>query len=207
MNGYTKVVLAGIVLLIISIINENNIHMHHVIRNKPNFCQYFCIYSIRLFHYFVFLYSSFYLFFFQGIGEPLDVYIYLFSIFIIIIGWYAFESCWVSYIELLHYRVDAEKIDTKFHPTFHSIFDKYTSNVFNISGFFYMATVSYILYSTKSIPVMYKILYYSIFWILFLHGTVFFTGKTYSAKKNKNLAAIKTTYDNYLGKMCSCSNR
>ena len=39
MNGYIKVVLAGIVLLIISIINENNIHMHHVIRNKPNFCQ------------------------------------------------------------------------------------------------------------------------------------------------------------------------
>ena len=204
MNGYSKIILASVVLLIISIINENNTQMHYVIWSNPNFCQYFCIYFIRLVHYFCFLYASCYLFFFNGIGNPLDVYIYLFSIFIITFGWYAFESCWMSYIELLYYGIDAEKIETTFHPTFHSIFNKYTSNTFNISGFLYLFTVSLILYKTNAIPVIYKFLYYIIFLWLFLDGTLC-TWKKYSAKKNKNLAAFKTTYDNYLSKMCSCS--
>lgn len=207
MNGYIKNLLASIALLIVSIINEKNIHMHHVIWSKPNFCQYFCIYAIRLFHYFVFLYSTFYLFFFHGIGQPLDVYIYLLTVLCVSLGWYAFESCWASYIELLYYRVDLEKIETKFHPAFNSVFDKHALNIMDIAGILYLFTVSYVVYSTKSIPMIYKILYYIIFWILFLYGLTLSSKKTYSAKKNKNLAAIKTTYDNYLSKMCSCSNR
>jgi len=205
MNGYTKIVLASVVLLIISIINENNIHMHYLLWSNRNFCQYFCIYFIRLLHYFVYLYSSFYLFFFNGIGQTLDVYIYLFFIFLIIVGWYLFDSCLMSFYELLYYSIDLEKIETTFHPTFHSIFGKHVSNAMQISGILYFFTVSYILYKTNVIPVIYKILYYIIFLLLFLHGAVFSRAKKYSAKKNKNLAMIKTIYDNYLGKICSCS--
>jgi hypothetical protein len=205
MNGYTKILLASVVLLIISIINENNIHMDRIIWSNPTLCEFFCIYFIRSFHYFIFLYSSFYLFFFHGIGQPLDVYIYLLAGLCILLGWYAFECCWASYIELLYYRVDVEKIDTKFHPTFYSVFEKYTSNIMKFAGILYLFTVSYVLYSTKSIHMIYKILYYIIFLWLFLNETIFCKVRTYSAKKNKQLSAIKKTYDNYLSKICSCS--
>jgi hypothetical protein len=145
----------------------------------------------------------FYLFFFNDIGSTFDVYLYLITVFIIILGWYIFESCWVSYYELLAYKIDTEKIKTNFHPTFHTIFGEYVANVMYITGILYVFTVSYVLYKTNAIPLNYKIMYYIVFWTLFLRATIFFKGKTYSAEKNNSLKVIKDFFHKFL-QICNC---
>jgi hypothetical protein len=203
MNVYLKIIIVSFLLLMFSIFNEQIIDMHHIKNTNPSVCEYFCIYGYRLFHYFVYLYSAFYLFFFNDIGSTFDVYLYLITVFIIILGWYIFESCWVSYYELLAYKIDTEKIKTNFHPTFHTIFGEYVANVMYINGILYVFTVSYVLYKTNAIPLNYKIMYYIVFWTLFLRATIFFKGKTYSAEKNNSLKVIKDFFHKFL-QICNC---
>ena len=212
MDGYTGVLLASLFLLVISIINEKIINMSHLENSTPTNCDYIFILICRYFHYIIYTYTTFYLFFFWGIGKPFDIYLYLITVFVVIFGWYVFDSCWLSFYELLYYKVDLEKIDTRFHPTFHTIFVNNSYILLAISGILLIFTVSYVLYKTKAIPMMYKILYYILFWILFVDGTIIPNEKKkYYSCENNQLALLKETFDNYMSKLCdhcvTCKNQ
>ena len=129
---------------------KNNIHYLNV--NPPTTNQYIYIYAIRYYHYLIYLFSSFYLLFFQGIGSEFDRYIYLFVTLCIPIGLYIFDSCWISFLELLFYNTDLGHIKTKYHPTFHSTFYNFYDASWTISAIFSLITPPILLYFSKTIP-------------------------------------------------------
>jgi hypothetical protein len=189
MNGYERVALLSLIILIISIINETN---NPFIDSKPSVIDYIHIYIIRYIHYIIYLFSSFYLIFFNGVGRNIDMYIYLTLIFFIVLGWYIFESCSLSYTELLFYNIDLEKVETTFHPTFYSIYNNYTKYFMLISGIFYIITVGTILYSLNSVQFIYKIIYGIIFLFLFIDSIIKGRINTlYYSTKNNQLLFLK----------------
>ena len=197
MNGYYKIVLGSLLLLIISIINETT---NKYIDVNPSIVEYIHIYIIRYIHYIVYLMSSFYLFFFMGTGTNFDKYVYLILIFSIVLGWYIFDSCWLSFSELLFYNIDMEKIKTTFHPTFISIYGKYDSYFVALSGILYLINVTVVLYYLKSVKLIYKAIYYIIFLFLFFDAMIKGRIKTlYYSIKNKNLLFLKKIYHAYVG--------
>ena len=190
MNGYNKILLVAFILLIISYINETS---RPPINNNLNIKEYIYIYLLRYFHLVIYLLSTFYLFFFMGYGKNLDIYIYLIIALFSVIGWTIFDSCWLSYIELMFYNINLEKVKTTFHPTFYSVFNEYYRLVMNISGILYFFTVSILLYHLKTIKVVYKVLYYVLFVSLIRekNRTIYYTSK------NKSLLFIKNLYQKF----------
>lgn len=196
MNNYKKILLVALFLLCFSIINEIN---YPYIDSKPSFIDYIHIYIFRYIHYIIYLMSSFYLIFFNGIGTNFDIYIYLILVFGIVFGWYIFDCCWLSYSELLFYDIDLEHRETTFHPTFHSIFSNYDGYFMLLSGLLYIITVSILLYYLPSVKFIYKFLYYIIFLYFFIDGSV--KGrfrKMFYSTNNNQLLFLKNTHDKYI---------
>ena len=195
MNGYKKILIAAFILLILSIINEKYISP---INNNLDINQFIHIYVLRYFHLVIFLFSSFYLFFFMGYGKNIDIYIYLIFALFTVIGWVMFDLCWLSYLELLFYNINLEKVKTTFHPTFHSAFNDYDRMIMPLSGILYFFTVTILLYHLKTIKVSYKLLYYALFVILFIYAIIGKLGTQYYSSKNKFLLIIKNFYKKYI---------
>ena len=196
MGAYTKIVIVAIILLILSFLTEANNTQE--LDSTPSLNKYIYIYSLRYYHYLIYLFSSFYLLFFYGRGKEFDRYLYLFVIFSIVIGWYVFDACWLSFSELLFYDVDTEHIKTTFHPTFNSVFHKYSDMAMLISGLLYLITVPIVLYYSKTIPLFIKAIYYAVFMGLFIDSSVKGRVETlYYDSKNKQLAYCKNLYNQY----------
>jgi len=136
----------------------------------------------------------------MGVGTNFDRYVYLILVFSIVLGWYIFDACWLSFSELLFYNIDLEKIKTTFHPTFHSIYGNYDSYIVGISGILYIINVSVLLYYLKSVKLIYKVIYYIVFLFLFFDAMIKGRVKTlYYSIKNKNLAFCKKMHHAYVG--------
>jgi hypothetical protein len=133
----------------------------------------------------------------MGYGKNLDIYIYLIIALFSVIGWTIFDSCWLSYIELMFYNINLEKVKTTFHPTFYSVFNEYYRLVMNISGILYFFTVSILLYHLKTIKVVYKVLYYVLFVSLFVYSIREKNRTIYYTSKNKSLLFIKNLYQKF----------
>jgi hypothetical protein len=194
MGPYSKIILVALILLILSFLTETNNTQE--LDSTPSFNKYLYIYSVRYYHYLIYLISSFYLIFFYGTGREFDRYLYLFVIFSIVIGLYIFDACWLSFSELLLYDIDTEHIKTTFHPTFNSIFHKYSDLVMIISGVLYLITVPIILYYSRTIPLIIKVIYYAVFMGLFIDSSV--KGRVGTLYyKNKQLVFWKNLYNQY----------
>lgn len=195
MNGYAKILVAGVILLIISIIRESHTPFIHT---DITSIDYVHVLLTRYFHYLMFLISSFYLLFFNGIGKPFDRYVYLCVVLGICAGWYIFDCCWLSFSEILFYNPDLNAIKTTFHPTFYSVFNSYDSYVMLLSGLLYVVTVGILLYSLKSVNLLYRLGYAALFLFFFIDGIVKGRIRTlyYSVKNNQLdvLKRIKTSY-------------
>jgi hypothetical protein len=194
MNGYTKIFLVSILLISISIISET--YFPFVNNSKPSTFEYLHIYFIRFIHYLIYLFATFYLIFFSGIGKKFDRYLYLTLTAGIFFGWYIFDCCWLSYLEILFYNIDLENTIT-FNPVFTSIYGNYTSYFTMISGGLAILTTCILLMNLE-INYIYKSLFLI---LLFLFLSVRFLYQkqslNYSAKKNKQLHMLKTIYDKY----------
>lgn len=195
MNGYKKILITAFILLILSILNEK---YSNPINNNINFFQFIHIYLLRYFHLVIFLYSSFYLLFFMGYGKIMDRYIFLIFALFIVIGWNLFDSCWLSYLELLFYNINLEKVKTTFHPTFYSIFNNYDFIFITISGIFYFFTVTILLFHLKTIKFFYKLIYYALFLFLFIYAFKEIKGTNYYSLNNKFLLIIRNFYKKYI---------
>ena len=194
MNGYNKILLVAFILLIISYINEKS---RLPFNNNLNIKQYIYIYLLRYFHLVIYLLSTFYLFFFNGYGTNLDIYIYLIIALFSVIGWAIFDCCWLSYVELLFYNINLEKVKTTFHPTFYSVFNNYYKLVFLLSGILYFFNVTILLYHLKTIKAVYKLLYYVLFVSLILYSNTFIYRTIYYSSENKSLLFIKNLYKKF----------
>lgn len=197
MNGYSKILLVSIILIIISIIKET--HSPFIKNNNLNIFEYLHIYLIRYIHYVIYLMSCFYLLFFNGIGKNIDAYLYLTLIFITVLGWYLFESCCLSYFELLFYNIDLEKTDIGFHPILISLFNNYDSLILYISSYLYIINVIVILYYLKSVKIIYKIIYFIAFLFLFIES-LFISNVVFYSPTNKYLLFFKNIFNNYMNK-------
>ena len=133
----------------------------------------------------------------MGYGNNLDIYIYLIIALFSVIGWTIFDSCWLSYVELLFYNINLEKVKTTFHPTFYSVFNDYDRMVMTLSGILYFFTVTILLYHLKTIKVVYKVLYYVLFVLLFIYAMRGRIGTIYYSSKNKSLLFIKNLYQKF----------
>jgi hypothetical protein len=196
MNNYYKIFIYSLILLIISIINEK---LYPLTINSSYNKKFIYILIIRWFHYFVYLYSTFYLFFFNGIGNQFDINLFLFISLIINSGWFFFSACNMSYLELLFYNVSLENIPTTFHPTFNTLFYNFTPNILFLSGLLYILNVNILLYFSKSMNLISKFIYYGIFVGLLFH-VYYFTKLQiqYYSSNNKLLLAIKNIYNKFI---------
>jgi len=197
MNGYSKILLLSIILIIISIIKET--HSPFIKNNNLTVFEYLHIYLIRYIHYVIYIISCFYLLFFNGIGTNVDAYLYLTMIFIIVLGWYLFECCCLSYFELLFYNVDLEKTDIAYHPILISLFNNYDSLILDISSYLYIINVIVILYYLKSVKIIYKIIYFVLLLFLFIES-LFISNVVFYSSNNKYLLFFKNIYNQYMNK-------
>jgi hypothetical protein len=193
MNSYLKIFIVAFILLGFSMINENlNIEY---LNTYPNQYNYINIFIIRYVHYLIFLFINFYLFFFNGIGNTFDVYLFLFLILIIVFGWYIFDCCLISYLELLFYNPEIMKnICTTFHSCFHSIFIDDT--IITICGILMLINVTYVLFYFDKLNIKYRILYFIVFLSLFIHSIIEgrLNKKYYDPEKNNILNGIKKMF-------------
>ena len=162
MNNYTTIFLFTVVLTILSILRET---FYPFMTTEPTATDYIYIYTVRFIHLYIFVYTSYYLFFF-GLSNTFDMYIYLITLFTLVAHWYIFECCMLSYIELSIYDIHLENTKTKFHSTFYSLFNDYTGNVMIMSGILYLINVSLILYKCV-LSIQYKLLYFILFMFFF----------------------------------------
>jgi hypothetical protein len=197
MNGYIRIILVGVILLLYSMMNEKN--NTFLMNANPSQKQYVYIYLIRYFHYLVYLASSFYLIFFLK-GTEIDKYLYLLLIFCIVLGWYVFDACWLSFSEILCYDINPVQIETTVHPTFYSIYHTYSDYFMILSGILYLITVSIVLYYAESMSIIFKILYFIIFMALFVDSLVKsrINVKHYDYFQNNQLKILKNLHDKYL---------
>jgi hypothetical protein len=193
MNSYLKIFIVAFILLGFSMINENrNIEY---LNTYPNQYNYINIFIIRYVHYLIFLFITFYLFFFNGIGNTFDVYLFLFLILFIVFGWYVCECCWFSYLELLFYNRELIKdICTTFHACFHSILIDDT--IITICGILMLINVTYVLFYFDKLNIKYRILYFIVFLSLFIHSIIEgrLNKKYYDPEKNNILNGIKKMF-------------
>jgi hypothetical protein len=168
MNGYLRVCAVAFILLILSYVTEK--HNTDFLNAYPNDREYVAIYTLRYFHFFIYVFSAFYLLFFWGIGKEFDRMFYLILIMCIVIGWYVFDSCWMSFFELLFYNVNTDAIKTTYHPAMFSVFHTYDGVINYIFGLFNFITVPIVLYFSKTIPLIFKALYYAVFLGLYFDG-------------------------------------
>ena len=201
MNNYTKIFLVALLLLGISYINE--INDPNYIYSKKSLFDYIHIYTIRYLHYIIFLFSSLYLFFFNGIGTNYDIYIFLVLSMSIVLGWKIFDSsCWISYLELLFYNIYLENRKTSLQPAFIFVFGKYNDYVMILSGLLFLFNVIVLLYYVKPIHILYKILYYILFLYLLLDGMIMSRWFQYLySSKNKNILFLKNLHHTYISYM------
>jgi len=200
MNGYANIAITALILLVVSIANEYR--TSPVSTGLPiTASDYICIFAMRFFHYLLFLMAVLYLLFFNGVGTQFDMRVYLLLILCVVIGWYVFECCIVSYCELLFYKVNTECIETTFQPTFFVLFGNATDTVIKISCILYLLTVIVLLYRLKSVNVIYKILYFVVFAGLFVDALVKsrISKQYYSATNNPALMNIQNTYKMMFG--------
>jgi hypothetical protein len=196
MNGYKKIVIMAILMLITSITVEST---NPFMKTSPSAFEYIHVHFCRFTHYFIYLITSFYLLFFNGIGTKFDMFVYLSIVLGVVMGWYIFDCCWLSYTELLFYNINLEKVKTTVHPCFYSIFNEYDKYLMILSGILYVITVSVILYYLKSVKLIYKILYFIIFMFFFIDGSLKGRVKTlYYSTKNKQLLFLKKSYHKYV---------
>jgi len=196
MNNYYKIFIYSLILLIVSVINEK---LYPLTINSSYNKKFIYILIIRWFHYFMYLYSTFYLFFFNGIGTQIDINLFLFIALFINLGWVIFSACNMSYLELLFYNVSLENISTSFHPTFNTLFYNFTPNIMLLSGLLYILNVNILLYFSKSLNLFSKLIYYGIFFGLFFY--VYYSSKLqiqYYSTNNKLLLAIKNIYNKFI---------
>jgi hypothetical protein len=193
MNSYLKIFIVAFILLGFSMINENrNIEY---LNTYPNQYNYINIFIIRYVHYLIFLFITFYLFFFNGIGNTFDVYLFLFLILFIVFGWYVCECCWFSYLELLFYNRELIKdICTTFHACFHSILIDDT--IITICGILMLINVTYVLFYFDKLNIKYRILYFIVFLSLFIHSIIEgrLNKKYYDPEKNNILNGMKKMF-------------
>lgn len=198
MNGYYKIVIASFILLVLSYLTEKN--NTDFLNKCPNTYEYIFIYMFRYFHYLIYLFSSFYLLFFWGIGTQFDRYIFLILILCIVIGWYIFDACSLSFFELLFYNINTSIIKTTFHPTIFSIFYTYSDIVSYIFGVFNFITVPIVLYYSRPIPLIMRVIYYTLFLALFIYAMN--KGRMnvlyYDYNVNKSLAVCYQVYSKYM---------
>ena len=194
MNNYIKVLAISLLLLIISIINEKQVQQY--LNSRPPIENYIYIYFFRYIHITILVYSSIYLYLFNGIGTEFDIRIYLITMMIITIPWYIFNACWLSYLEMLFYNVNLKNVDTTFHSSFYPLTNKYSPAVmlFLCACSFFTTTI--LLYCSKKIKRIYKIIYYAIFTYLSLTsvlksrvGSVY-----YDSTKNQYLKIFDKIY-------------
>ena len=194
MNNYIKVLAISLLLLIISIINEKQVQNY--LNSRPPIKNYIYIYFLRYIHINVLVYSSLYLFLFNGIGKEFDIRIYLITMMTITIPWYIFNSCWLSYFEMLFYNVNLKNVNTTFHSSFYPLANKYSSSVMMLLCVCSFFTTTILLYCSKKIKRIYKIIYYAIFIYLSLNsllksrvGSVY-----YDSTKNQYLKIFDKIY-------------
>lgn len=161
MNNYVKIFLVSLLITILSILRET---FYPFMPTKPTPTDYIYIYTLRFIHFYLFIYTAYFLLFFDL--NMFDMYIYLIVIFIVTVLWYIIESCMLSYLELSYYNIDLENTKTTFHSTFYSLFEDYTGIIMIISGILYLMNVSVILYKCV-LSIQYKLLYYILFLLLF----------------------------------------
>jgi hypothetical protein len=198
MNGYFRISIAAFILLILSYLTEKN--NTDFLNAYPNVREYMFIYTFRYFHYFIYLFSSFYLLFFLGIGKDFDRTVYLIVMLSIVIGWYIFDSCWLSFSELLFYNLNTDAIKTTYHPAMFSVFHTYSDVVSYIFGICNFITVPIVLYFSKSFPLIFKAIYYALFLALFFDAMTKGRVRTlyYDSVNNKVLYYCSQFYRNYL---------
>ena len=194
MNNYIKVLAISLLLLIISIINEKQVQNY--LNSRPKIKNYIYIYLLRYIHINILVYVSLYLFIFNGIGTEFDIRIYLTFALVTTIAWYIFDSCWLSYFEMLFYNVNLKKVTTLFHSTVYPIANKYSSSIMMLVCVLTFLTNTILLYYSKKIKVIYKIIYYLLFLYLSIDSVLKSRVSTlcYDSTKNKSLAMLDKIY-------------
>lgn len=181
--SYLAVFLVAFMLLSTSIMQEKE----RPIFGLPNRIINMLIF--RYIHIVLFLFTSFYLLFFMGTGSEKDKYLLLFTILLVASGWYIFGCCSLSYIELLFYNIELEKIETIINPLFIFSFDTWDRFVLNMSGILYLFNVCVVLYSSTSLSLQFKIAYFFVFIGFFLQEIYKSSYKIcyYDKKNNKQM--------------------
>jgi hypothetical protein len=197
MNNYVKVLVISLLLLIISINNEKQVQIY--LNSTPKIENYIYIYTLRYIHISILVYSSLYLFLFNGIGTEFDIRIYLMMILATTIAWYIFDACWISYFELLFYNVDLKNVSTIFHSSFYPIANKYASSIVMLLTIIIFITIPIVLFYSKKIKKIYKIIYYVIFLYLSIDSFLKsrFDTLYYDSTKNKQLAIFDKIYSGF----------
>lgn len=166
--SYVSLLVTALVILYISSLNEyKNVS---ALKSTPSPKNYYYIYLVRYVHYIFYLFCVFYLIFFLGIGEEMDQYLYLFLLLGLVVGWYIFDCCSLSFLELFLYNLNTDKLPTTLHPSFYPIFYPYTDLTIVLIGVGPLITLPIILYYITSLNAAVKVLYCAIFVAFFIQA-------------------------------------
>jgi len=170
-QSYTILLFVSIVLSLTSLVVEYRfpVFENSFIRSLPK--MVIC----RTMHYFIFLYSTTFLLWFDVQGFHAIIYL-LFNL-IMNIQWCMIQCCFLTYFELKSYgNVDYQQIPVNFHPFLRVFSGEYAPAVSNIAAVIIILSTLVILWFHRGLSVPIKILY----WVIFTYSIyVCATGKNH----------------------------
>ena len=196
-NAYVRILIISYFLLIFSVVKEQ--YYPYFDLTNIDIQNYMLNIVFRYIHYLSFLFSVFFIPIFGNKFVNFDTYFYLLFLLHIVIGWVIFDGCYLSFSELLCYQIDLENIETTFNPTFHNLFDNYSSPILVSCGVLCIINVCFLLFYNKTIPRFLKIIYLFITGSLFINAIMTSRLKTtyYSIEKNKYLKYLQVINENF----------
>ncbi len=180
-----------------------------VIKQLPSIAKYCATIFLRWIHYILIAFSVGFFAFFRGEGPWFNLSkkfwmrLELALLFSIVFGWYFFECCSLSYLEMMFYNVKVSNFDSGVNPTFHSLFYPFGLQVKAFFGIMYLVNILIILFKHPTImPLLWKAVYFIAFLYFYVRCGVLPVFIKTSArnypKNNVGINVFQGIYDKYL---------
>lgn len=197
------VYIIGIVALgatAVSVIRELIGHVSPV-KQLPTETKYMGTVFLRFIHYALIAFSVGFFLFFRGANlTKFWILLELAVLYTIVLGWFVFGCCSLSYLEMMFYDVKVSKYDSGVNPTFLCLFSPFQKQIKSLFGIMYLVNIALIFFMRPdilSLPV--KIAYIVSFLYFYIgYGVIpsLFEHRNYP-DKHPILNAVQRVYERY----------
>lgn len=207
-NPLLEILVVSILATVVSVLRELYEGVR-VVKELPSIAKYCATIFLRWIHYILIVFPVGFFAFFRGEGpwyslsKKFWMRVELAILFFIVFGWYIFECCSLSYLEMMFYDVKVSSFSSGVNPTFHSLFYPFGTQVKAFFAIMYLVNILTIFFTKPTVmPLLWKAIYFIAFLYFYIRcGVLPAVVKSWARNYPKNNIGINLfqgVYDKYL---------